>query len=149
MEVKKMNTNNPCEKLCNTILDNIKRIDKAQKKAIIEQTNTCITCETSLLTTAFNTIPLSFTTCCGNRITGLIDLTGTTTIFFRVEAVRCNRYITVRLLEEITVGEVPTLIETPFTMVIDLECVGSVQCFAPISITLCTDSLAIIENEEN
>ena len=143
-----MNTTNPGERYCNTILENIKRIDKAQKRAIIEQTNTCITCETSLLTTAFNTIPLTFTTCCGNRLTGLIDLVGTTTIFFRVEAVRCNRYITVRLLEETTVGDVPTLIETPFTMVIDLECVGSIQCFAPISITLCTDSLAMSEPDE-
>lgn len=143
-----MNTNNPNERICNTILDNIKRIDKAQKRAVIEETNTCITCETSLLTTAYNTIPLTFTTCCGNRITGLIDLEGTTTVFFRIEAVRCNRYVTVRLLEEITVDEVPTLIETPFTMVIDLDCVGSIQCFAPISITLCTDSLAMSENDE-
>lgn len=143
-----MNTNNTGERLCNTILDNIKRIDKSQKRAVIEQTNTCISCENSLLTTAFNTIPLTFTTCCGNRITGLIDLTGTTTIFFRVEAVRCNRYITVRLLEETTVGDVTTLIETPFTMVIDLECVGSIQCFAPITIALCTDSLAMSENDE-
>lgn len=143
-----MNTNIQ-DKPCNTILENIKRIDKAQKRAIIDETNVCITCEASLLTTTYNTIPVAFTTCCGNRITGLIDLEGTTTGFFRIEAIRCCRYVTVRLLEEIVVDEVPTLVETPFTMVIDLDCVGTMQCFAPISITLCTDSTAMNETDEN
>ena len=144
-----MNTNILTDRVCNTILDNIKRIDKAQKRAIIEQTSTCITCETSLLTTAFNTIPLSFITCCGNRLVGFIDLTGTPTPFFRVESVRCNKYVTVRLLEETTVGEVATLVETPYTMVIDIDCIGSIQCFSPISITLCTSSLAMSETDDN
>jgi hypothetical protein len=144
----KLNTNN-FDRPCNTILENIKRIDKAQKKAVIEDTTSCITCETSLLTTAYNTIPIALSTCCGTRITGVIDLAGETTIYFRIEAIRCCRYVTVRLLEEIVVDEVPTLIETPFTMVIDLDCVGTMQCFAPISITLCTDSTAMNDTDEN
>ena len=147
-----MNTNNndkTCnDRICNTILETIRRIDRAQKRAVIDESNTCITCERSLLSTAFNTIPLTFTTCCGNRITGIIDLTGTQTAFYRIESIRCNRYVTVRLLEETTVGEVTTLVETPYTMIVDIECIGSIQCFSPISITLCTSSMAMSDNEE-
>ena len=54
----------------------------------------------------------------------------------------------VRLLEETTVGEVTTLVETPFTMVLDIDCIGTMQCFAPISITLCTASVAMNETDE-
>lgn len=143
-----MNTNN-YDRTCNTILDNIKKIDKAQKKAVFEETTSCITCETSLLTTTYNTIPVAFTTCCGTRITGVIDLAGETTIYFRIEAIRCCRYLTVRLLEQIIVDDLPTLVETPFTMIIDIECIGSMQCFQPILIALCTDSIAMSDTDES
>lgn len=134
------------ENQCNIILENIKRIDRNQKKAVIADNNTCISCDATLLSTINNTIPISLTTCCGNRITGIINLDGTTTYFFRVEAIRCNRYLTVRMLEEIEVEGVATLVETPYTMVVDLECVGTMQCFTPISITLCTQSLAMSDD---
>ncbi len=121
---------------CNTIKDTVIKIDKLQKAVISNTVGTCVTCETSLLS-ANNTIPVSFTTCCGNRICGLVGLTGASTCFYRIESVRCGRYVTVRLLE-VTGG---TLEATPYTMIIDLECVGTIQCFEAISVVVCSQSI--------
>ena len=118
---------------CNTIRDTVINIDKLQKAVVTNNVGTCVTCETSLLSSN-NTIPVSFTTCCGNRICGLIGTTSETTCFYRIESIRCGRYVTVRLLSE----SEGTLEATPYTMIIDLDCVGVLQCFEAITIAVCS-----------
>jgi hypothetical protein len=132
-----MNTNciNTEDFQCNTIKETVIKIDRLQKAVVTNTAGTCVTCETSLLSSN-NTIPVSFTTCCGNRICGLIGTTGATTCFYRIESVRCGKYVTVRLLE--TTGG--ALEATPYTMIIDLDCVAMLQCFEAISIVVCSQS---------
>lgn len=124
---------------CNYIKESVAKIDKLQKEVISETTGRCIACEASLFTSANNTIPVRFYTCCGNPITGTIGTTETSTVFFRIESLRCNRYVTLRLLQS-TGGEDPTLTGTDYTMIVDLDCVGCMQCFEPISVEVCTQS---------
>ena len=122
---------------CNYIKETVNRIDKIQKRVISDTTTlTCVSCETSLFTSANNTIPVRFTTCCGNPITAVTATDGTTTEYFRIESVRCNRYVTVRLLD-------PTATTaTLYTMIIDLDCIGTIQCFEPITVEVCTSSIS-------
>ncbi len=125
---------------CNFIKESVSKIDKIQKEVVSDSTGRCIACEASLFTSAYNTIPVRFYTCCGNPIVGNVGIPSSGTPFFRIESVRCNRFVTLRLLQETTEGDVTTLVGTDYTMILDLECVGSMQCFAPISVEVCTQS---------
>lgn len=126
---------------CNYIKESVAKIDKLQKEVISEATGRCIACEASLFTSANNTIPVRFYTCCGNPITGTIGTTECSTVFFRIESIRCNRYVTLRLLKNVC-GEESTLTGTDYTMIVDLDCVGSMQCFEPICIEVCSQSVS-------
>ena len=101
---------------CNIIADTIKKIDKIQKDVLSDNTYTCINCETALISTIFNTIPISLYTCCSSApIIATIGVDGDTTQYFRIESVRCDRFVTLRLLE--ATGEDPTtLVGTDYTM---------------------------------
>lgn len=128
---------------CNYIKESVSKIDKLQKEVISDSAGRCITCEASLFTSANNTIPVCFSTCCGNQIFGYTGLTGATTEFFRIESIRCNQFVTLRLLQEAVVDDQPTLTATNYTMILDLNCVGRMQCFEPISVEVCTQSSAV------
>lgn len=122
----------------NYIKETVSKIDKIQKEVIFDTTGRCIACEASLFTSANNTIPVRFYTCCGNPITATIGLPETETTYFRIESVRCNRFVTLRLLQ--VSGD--TLEGTNYTIICDLDCVGTMQCLDPISVEVCTQSAA-------
>ena len=131
---------NKCD--CSYIIDTIKKIDKMQKNIISDTTYSCVSCETSLISTLYNTIPISLYTCCsGSPITAQIGTTDTTTTYFRVESIRCDKYVTLRLLE-LEGEEAPVLVGTDFTIIVDLSCIGSIQCFRAINVEVCTSSVA-------
>lgn len=120
---------------CNYIISTVSRIDKLQKE-IGQEESVCGACDTSLITRAFNTIPVSFRSCCGTGIVANLDLTGAVTEFFRIESIRDQRFVTLRLLEA-TTGEETTLTGTTYTCIIDLNCVGSMQCYDAINVEPC------------
>ena len=132
---------------CNVIKDTICKIDKLQKDAVANTlSDRCITCETSLFTNAYNTIPITLNTCCGNMITGRYNLDGNPSQYFRVENIRCKRFVTLRILALENTNEDPNqpnqnLYGTNYTMIVDLDCVGSVQCFEPINVEICSQSI--------
>lgn len=128
---------------CNYIKESVIKIDKLQKEIVTVGDTRCISCDASLFTSANNTIPVTFLTKCGTLFTGLVDLTGTTTYFFRIESIRCGRYVTVRLLVlDDTTPDAPTLTATNKTMIIDLDCIGGMQCHEPITVEICQTSVA-------
>lgn len=129
---------NKCNDSSNHIKESVARIDKVQKAILSDSFGTCVTCETSLLA-ANNTIPVRFNTCCGNSIVGNVGVTATETVYFRIESLRCNRFVTLRLL----VPDGDTLAGTDYTMILDLDCVGSMQCFEAISVEVCTQSTTV------
>ena len=122
---------------CNYIRETVARIDKLQKEVISVGENRCISCDTSLFNPANNTIPVALYSECGTLFTGLTDVTGTTTSFFRIESIRCGRFVTLRLLTE----DGGTLTATLRTMILDLDSVKGIQCFEPITVELCTSSV--------
>ena len=121
---------------CNYIKETVYKIDKLQKDVVSDTLGRCISCETSLFTSLNNTIPVSFYTCCGNAVTGRVGPTETTTTFFRIESIRCNRFVTLRML----VSETGVLSATDYTLILDLDCVSSIQCYEPITVVLCKET---------
>ena len=121
---------------CNYIKETVCKIDKLQKEVITVGENRCVSCDTSLFNPANNTIPVALYSHCGTLFTGLTDLTGTTTTFFRIESIRCGRFVTLRLLTQ----DGDTLTATLRTMVLDLDEVKGIQCFEPITVELCNAS---------
>lgn len=125
---------NSCD--CNYVKESVIKIDRLQKEIMSNTIGTCVSCDTTLLTYANNTIPVRFTSCCGNVVEAIIGADGATTSFFRIESIRCQRFVTLRLLEL----EGTELVGTNYTMILDLDCVGSVQCFEPTNVEVCTAS---------
>lgn len=121
---------------CNYIKETVSKIDKLQKEVITVGENRCISCDTSLFNPANNTIPVALYTKCGTLFSGLTEVSGATTTFFRIESIRCGRYVTLRLLTQ----SEGTLTATLRTMVLDLDDVAGIQCFEPITVELCTAS---------
>lgn len=120
-----------CE--CSYIIETLKRIDKMQKDAVVSEEQECITCQNSLISFSNNTIPLIIGLRCGGILTGSVGVTSQTASHFKVESIRCNRYITLRLL---TIDD-GSLSATPYTLTIDGECICYIQCLEPISTTSC------------
>lgn len=125
------NTN---EVISNYIIETVSRIDKIQKEVVLDSTNTCVLCETSLLTSAYNTIPVSFKCISGTTVSGNIGVSSETAEYFRIESLRQNRFVTLRLLNRNDTA----LEATEYTMLLDLNYVMQIECYTPISITLCT-----------
>ena len=123
----------------NQIIETVIRIDKLQKE-IISDTNTCVTCDISLVSGTNNTIPVAFTMCGGNLFNAIYALPDSLTNFFRIESVRDRRFVTLRLLEAVEVEGTYVLVATNHTVILDLYCVCSMQCFSPITITPCVTS---------
>ena len=125
----------------NNIVEIIERIANTQR-SVCNTCNDCVSCDACFCNAIYNTIPIRLTTCCGNEISGLIGVSGTTTAYFRVECITGERYVKLRLLNVTAIGEEITITGTNYTMVIDLECVSSIQCFEPVNILGCTQTAA-------
>lgn len=110
----------------NTIADLLRKIDKMQRNAVLA--NETDVCENCMLSSMFNTKPIAITLCNGN-LNALLGATGGTTYLFRVEAVRGNETVVLRLLE-ITDGVITC---TSYTIIVKIDCICCVQCFDPIN----------------
>ncbi len=118
----------------NCIYETVKKIDQIQKEVLLE--NNCIGCEGSLFSRLYNTKPVSFVLCGGARFEAPLDSTATaaTTTVFRIQEVKGNCAI-LQLIDNY--GTTPTC--TSFTVILDLDCVCGMQCYAPITCTLCNE----------
>ena len=126
---------------CNYILELIKRTDKIQKNVINLEDNICVDCEMALLRSANNTVPISIYTDCCSALKALVDLEGTTTNIFRIESIKCDRYITLRLLE-VTTDDPAVIVGTTRTIILDIENIRGIQCYEPISVEPCIGTTA-------
>ncbi|MCL2522496.1 MAG: CotY/CotZ family spore coat protein [Erysipelotrichales bacterium] len=114
------------------IIENCRRIDKMQKEVVTGLDTDCITCEASLVSKAFNTIPVSFFSSNFEPLRAFVE-GDKTTPFFRIENIRENHFVTLRLL----VKEDEKLEATNQTCVLNLNCVCCMECFEPINAPSC------------
>lgn len=119
----------------NFIYETVKRIDQIQKEVLLE--NNCVGCEGSLFSRLYNTKPVSFILCSGARFEAQLGplATDPTTTFFRIQELKGNSVIL--LLIDYS-GETPTCSSN--TIILDLDCVCGIQCYAPITCTLCNEA---------
>ncbi len=109
-----------------TIADLLRRIDKMQKNAVLA--NETDICENCMLSSMFNTKPIAVTLCSG-QLNAFLGLAGGSTNLFRVEAVRGNDTVVLRLLENVD----GVLNCTSYTIIVKIECICCIQCFDPIN----------------
>ena len=119
-----------------TIAQLLNKIDQMQKEAIIANaTNQCDNC---MISAMYNTKPIAIYFC-NNGTRFEVEVPGTDTVanLFRVEEVRNDETVVLRLLvEDPETGEVTC---TTFTIVVRISCIAAVQCFDPINCaTLCS-----------
>lgn len=120
----------------NYIIEAIKKIDKMQKEILLDKCSSCVTCETSLITMAYNTIPITLYNCNG-ILNVLTYSTGTeTSHLFRVECVRGDRFATLRVL----INSNDEIICSDQTVTIDLDCICGIECFEPINCNECAQA---------
>lgn len=117
------NTTNP-----NTIAGQLRKIDQMQKEAILANANAL--CDACLMS-RFNTKPISLYVR-GQLFSARIGLTTNETIYFRVEEVRGNDTVILRLL--VLDGTVLTC--TAQTVIVNIDCICSIQCYPPINCPL-------------
>jgi hypothetical protein len=137
--IKKMDTYYSKDKkecCTNNIAEIIEKIARSQRDVC----STCVepvSCDMCFYNTLFNTIPIRLSLCCsGAPVEGLIGAGRPSTSYFRVECISNKRFVKLRLLSATVVEGVVVLAGTNYTIVVDLECVGSIQCFEPINITV-------------
>ena len=122
----------------NNIVEIVETIVRSQR-SVCSTCVDCVSCDTCFCNALFNTIPIRLTHCCsGEAVSGLVGAGGVTTTYFRVECITGQRYVKLRLLSVTEVEGVITVTGTNYTMVVDLECVGAIQCFEPVNIAGCT-----------
>ena len=137
MEVYSSKDNRKPEPI-NTIVEIIENIARSQR-SVCNNCEDCVGCDVCLFNSRYNTIPIRLTTCCGNdAIEGLIGVGGAATTYFRVECITHQRFVKLRLLSAAVVDGEVVLTGTNYTIVVDLDCVGTIQCFEPINILGCT-----------
>lgn len=130
------NTNTTTVTNNGTIAQLLKKIDQMQKDAIIA--NTVNQCDNCMISAMYNTKPIALYYCnTGTRCEITVPNTTTVANLFRVEEVRNDETVVLRLLvEDTTTNEVTC---TTYTFVIRISCIGAVQCFDPINCeTLCS-----------
>ena len=119
----------------NNIVEIVERIARTQRDVC----STCtepVSCDMCFFNSVFNTIPIRLGYCCsGSPVEAVIGVGGPITTYFRVESISNCRYVKLRLLSATVVGEEVVLTGTNYTIVVDLDCIGSIQCFEPINIT--------------
>lgn len=121
------NTNNNNNTNVNTIAGLLQKIDRMQRNAVIS--NETDECETCLLSSMYNTKPIAVYTCNGRATATLGAASTETADLFRVEAVRGNDTVVLRLL---TVTDGVTTC-TAYTIVMKIDCICYLQCFDPIN----------------
>lgn len=119
----------------NFIYETVKRIDQLQKEVLLE--NSCIGCEGSLFSRLYNTKPVSFILCNGARFEAQLGTAtdAATTTIFRIQEIKCNSVI-LQLIDYS--GETPVC--ASYTTILDLDCVCGIQCYSPITCTLCNNT---------
>ena len=123
----------PC--CSNNIVDIIEQIARSQRDVCSTCTDP-VSCDMCFYNAINNTIPVRLTYCCsGEAVTAVIGVGGATTTYFRVECINNRRFVKLRLLTATLVDEEIVVAGTNYTIVVDLECVGSIQCFEPVNIT--------------
>ena len=110
----------------NTVAGLLRRIEHMQKDALTANANAL--CETCLMGAMYNTKPISIYVR-GELFFANVGLTDETTRYFRVEEVRGNDTVVLRLL----VLEDGVLTCTNTTIVVCINCICSIQCFDPIN----------------
>lgn len=125
----------PSKETRNFIVENVKKIDIMQKEIVTGCDSSCVSCETSLITKAYNTVPVSFSTCNATQFKALTDVGGVETPYFRIESIRDNRFVTLRLLSYDSSQQLLSC--TNQTCIFDLDCCCSIQCFEPINCPCC------------
>lgn len=114
------------------IYETLLKIDQMQKAANIE--NACEGCEGGLLSTYYNTKPITVYLCGGSKLTVEIPDSETTTTYFRIEKVK-NDCVILRLLQK----NCQALECLNYTVVLQISCICCLQCFAPICCDECTN----------
>lgn len=118
--------NNQTQTTVNNIVGLLKRIDQMQKEALINNANAL--CESCLMSAMYNTKPLSIYI--NNTLfTVNVGLSNETTSYFRVEEVRGNDTVVLRLL----ILDNGTLSCTNYTVVVSINCICCLQCYNPIN----------------
>lgn len=112
-----------------SIVDLLKKIEKMQNEAIIA--NRASNCNTCVISPMYNTKPIAIYLCNG-VLEGFIDNDENTTNLFRVEEVRGNDTVLLRLLAKCN-GEVRC---TDMTIIVKISCICCVQCFDSINCKL-------------
>ena len=116
------------------IYNTLHRIDQIQKEATC--VNRCEGCEGGLLSQIFNTKPISIYLAGGVPFNVINpDDLATTTNLFRIENINGNSVI-LRLLVR-TEGDTPTITCLNHTVVLRINCICALQCFAPICCERC------------
>ena len=122
----------------NSIVEIAEMIVRTQRDVCNTCTD-CVSCDACFCRSLYNTIPVRLTYCCGgDAVAGLVGAGGASTSYFRIECITGQRFVKLRLLTVTAVGEEIVITGTNYTMVVDLECVGTIQCFEPINILGCT-----------
>ncbi len=121
----------------NGIYEILKKIDQNQKEALIE--NDVVSCNSKLITKAFDTVPLIITLECDNKFSGYLGLTRETTIYFRVENLT-QELVTLRLLDKNN----NRLICTRYLATLRIENIVALQCLDPINCNVNCDKNNII-----
>mgnify|MGYP000162757213 FL=1 len=126
-DTRNNNTNTNTTTNTNGIADLLRRLDKMQRDAVIA--NEADTCENCMLTSMYNTKPIAIFSNCGRLACPLGATSEDTANLFRVEAVRGNETVVLRLLQN-TNGVITC---TTYTVVVRIACICCVQCFDPIN----------------
>jgi hypothetical protein len=111
----------------NSIADLLRRINEMQKAATVANANSV--CDNCLISPMYNTKPIAVYLGCGNRFEAAVGQTGTTANLFRVEDVRGDDTVVLRLLQNVN-QEVTC---TTYTVVVRISCICCIQCFDPIN----------------
>ena len=110
----------------NSIVNLLKKIDQMQKEALISNANAL--CESCLMSAMYNTKPISIYIN-NNLFVVNVGLTQDSTSYFRIEEVRGNDTVVLRLL----VLDNGILSCTNYTVVVNVNCICCLQCFNPIN----------------
>lgn len=113
----------------NTIAGLLRHIEQMQRNAI--RNNNLSRCDNCIINMMYNTKPIAIYLCSGARLE--INDGEVTANLFRVEEVRGNDTVVLRLLET---GQDGTIICTRRTFVMKIDCICIIQCFDPINCTV-------------
>lgn len=124
----------------NYIIETVRNIDKMQKE--IAQETGCTGCNDLLISsqTLYNTKPVIFRFGNGEAFSAVVGVDGATTTTFRIQDLKGTVAVLRLLTYDTTTSEYTC---TNYTVLLDLKCICSLQCLAPINCPCCTNSLTV------